>query len=269
MPKFIISFIALVWALGGSTVAHAEMLKNAGFTGTAILTNSDAPIAGETVRLSMPVYNESKGIITGVVRLYEGDKKLAEKSITLRVGEFSGVSFEWKAITGLHTFKLRFEDTMIQYPKEPKEIVVLEQREASALLRTQGAASEDGALFKEYPVVSESQNSPTSGGIDAYRQDFLTSAENKISAIRKDISESVRENEEYKARLTELRSSLPRADGSLLTPLQYLYAWALGAIAYILSNKYLFYGVSALLVFLLLRFLIRRLHHHRHPYAHK
>ncbi len=264
MKRFFIFTAFILTMLSLSLTVNAEVLKNAGFAGNTILIQNSTPTAGETVRLSMPLYNESKGIISGTVRLYQDENKIAEKTVSLKTGEFSGVSFEWKAVSGTHNFKLRFEDTQIQNPKSSKEIVILEKREALLTVNVQGGDSE-GALFKEYPIVSEVQQTPDNSGIDSYRQDILSSAENKINSIKKDIGESIKANEEYEERLSELRSSLPRADGSLLTPVEYLYAWFLGALAFVLSNTYLFYGVSVLIIFLLLRFIIRRFtHHHRH-----
>lgn len=259
MKKIVFTFIFFASILLGAGSVYAETIKNAGFTGNEILVSNETPVVGESIRLSMPVYNESKGSIAGTVRLYENDKKLAEKAVVLKIGEFAGVSFEWKAIPGSHTFKLGFEDTTIQLPKTEKEVVVLSKREAAATVYTQGS-SNNGSLLKEYSVETEDQTKINTTGIDGYRQDFLVDAEAKIKLIRRDISESVKQNEQYEARLNELRDSLPRADGSLLTPLQYVYAWALGAIAYILSNAYLFYGIGALLLFLILRFIIQKFH---------
>ncbi len=256
--KFVLASFLVIFA----NLSFAETLSNAGLTGDKILVSNDSPVSGEMVRISMPFYNESGGLISGVARLYNNDKKIAEKAFSLKVGEFSGFSLEWNASPGINNFVLKLEDTYITLPKKPKELVVLKNREARTTIYTQGGVKEDN-LFKEYTVSSENQVVPESGsGIDAYRQDFLIDAEKKIIDIRKDITESVKQNQQYEKRLQELRSSLPRSDGSLLTPVQYIYAWILGAIAYILSNAYLFYGVCLLFVFIILRFIIRKIHRH-------
>ncbi len=264
MKKFLTKvLIFLSVFLLQSSVTFAETLKNAGFTGDTILVSNAFPNIGENVRMSMPIYNESSGILTANVRLYQNDKKIGEKAITVKVGEFTGFTYEWKATPGTSNFVVKLEDTMIQKPKAAKEIVVLENRVASITIHPQGSV-DDTSILKEYEVSSEDQASLETNGIDSFRQDFLLDAETKIMDIRKDISESVKQNTEYEKRLNELKNSLPRADGSLMTPMQYVYAWFLGAIAYILSNAYLFYGVSALLAFLVLRFIIRKLHHPKH-----
>lgn len=256
--KFLfICFIAL-----SSNFTFAETLSNAGLTGDKILVSNESPVAREMVRISMPFYNESGGLISGVARLYNNDKKIAEKTFSLKVGEFSGFSLEWNAVPGINNFVLKLEDTFITLPKKEKTIVVLKNREARTTIYTQGSVKEE-TIFKEYAVESETQVVPQSGsGIDAYRQDFLIDAEKKITDIRKDITESVKQNQQYEKRLQELRSALPRSDGSLLTPVQYLYAWVLGAVAYILSNAYLFYGICGLIILLILRFIIRKIHRH-------
>jgi hypothetical protein len=262
--------IFIVGILFVQTNVYAEMVKNSGFTSSSILVTNDTPIVGETVRLSIPIYNETKGVVSATVRLYENDKKIAEKTIVLKTGEFSGFSTEWKAVSGDHNFEIKLEDTFLQLPKSTKNIVVLENRYAKVLVKTQGSdnnqAQDESGLLKEYTVVSEEQKSPMESGIDSYRQDFLYDAEIKINSIRQDISESVKQNTEYEKRLNELRDTLPRADGSLLTPIQYVYAWTLGALAYVLSNAYMFYGLIALVLFLVLRFIIRRVRrrHHLH-----
>lgn len=265
------SIFVIALFISVTNFANAEIIKNAGFTNSQILVSNNAPNVSDIVRMSMPIYNESGGTLYGVVRLYQDDQKISEKSVVLKVGEFGGFSFEWKAVAGLHNFSLKLEDTFIQLPKQNKTIAVFENRLSEISIRTQGTATNNpetsnksGELFKEYTVSSESQISPTETGIDSYRQDFLYGAEEKINSIKQDINESVKQNTEYEKRLNNLKDSLPRADGSLLTPLQYLYAWFLGAVAYILANAYLFYGLLILFVFLILRFIVRKFHH-RHP----
>lgn len=266
--KFLLkSIFVIALFLSMANFVFAEMVKNAGFTSNTILVSNSAPNAGDIVRMSMPIYNESGGTLYGNVRIYQDGQKLSEKSIVLKVGEFGGFSFEWKAVAGVHDFDLKLEDTSIQLPKQNKTIVVLDNRLSEITIRTQGsspAITTDGELFKEYNIGSEAQASPTDTGIDSYRQDFLYEAEVKINSIKQDINESVKQNTEYEKRLNNLKDSLPRADGSLLTPLQYVYAWFLSAVAYILANVYLFYGVVALLVLLILRFFIRKFRRRHH-----
>ncbi len=265
--KFLLkSIFVFVFFVSTANVAFAEVIKNAGFTSATIIVSNSAPNVSDLVRMSMPIYNESGGTLYGIVRFYEDDKKISEKSIVLKTSEFGGFSYEWKALPGYHNFVLKLEDTFVQMPKQNKNIAVLENRLSEISVRTQGSAvspevSSGGELFKEYDVSSESQALPADSGIDAYRQDFLYGAEVKINSIKQDINESVKQNAEYEKRLNNLKDSLPRADGSLLTPVQYLYAWFLGAVAYILANAYLFYGVLVLVLFLILRFIVRKFQH--------
>ncbi len=253
---FGIFFLTLIFA----NFTSAQTLKNAGFTGREIIVSNNVPLVGEMVRMSMPIYNESGGVLTGVVRLYKNDKILGEKAVTLKVGEFGGFSNEWKAEPGVHEFTLKLEDTFIQKPKMTKELVVLDKREAVLVVRTQGLNDQNSeSLLKEYPIESEDQVIDGDTGIDAYRKDFLHSTEEKINYLKQDIAESIKQNEEYEKRLNNLKESLPRSDGSLLTPVQYLYAWGLGALTFILSNAYAFYGTIILIIFLLLRYIVRKI----------
>lgn len=261
---FILFFFFIVFGVNAAT------LTNAGFASDSILVTNSSPDLGESIKLSIPLYNESGGIINGSVILYEKDKKIEEKIIILKNGEFSGVSFTWKATPGIHNFVFKFEDTTIQLPKKTKEMIILENRESKINVYTQGGiqnpevVEKDNSLFKQYVVDNENQATIETTGIDGYRQDFLTEAEIKLQSIRKDINQSISQNKEYEQRLSELRDALPRADGSLMTPVQYIYAWMLGAVAYILSNMYLFYGIIAFFIFIILRFIIRRFRRNHH-----
>ncbi|OGI77094.1 hypothetical protein A3C57_02735 [Candidatus Nomurabacteria bacterium RIFCSPHIGHO2_02_FULL_33_12] len=261
-------FIFALFFIG--VVSHAAMLTNAGFTSDEIIVSNSTPESGLTVKLSIPIYNESDGVLSGIVRLYVDDKKISEKSFILKPGEFDGATFPWIAIKGNHDFLFKFEETMIQYPKKPKEIVVLYNREAKISIFTQfkvgeedKIVSKEDAILKEYEVVGtiDTKTNTESIGIDSYRKDFLYDIEQKVGIIKKDISESVKSNQEYEERLIDLRKSVPGSDGQLLTPLQYLYAWILGAVAYILSNMYIFYGLIALILFILIRFIAHKVRH--------
>jgi hypothetical protein len=257
----------------GSTL-HAAMLTNAGFTSDKIIVSNSTPESGATVKLSIPIYNESDGTLSGIVRLYVNGKEIAEKSFIIKSGEFNGLTFPWFVVKGNHDFVFKFEETIIQYPKRPKEIVILSNREAQISIFTQAKIGDedvivslDDAILKEYEVPDSNTNigadsQPVGSiGIDSYRKDFLYEIEQKVGIIKKDISESVKSNQEYEERLTGLRSSVPGSDGHLLTPIQYLYAWFLGAVAYVLSNMYIFYGLIALILFILIRFIAGKVHH--------
>src|SRR3989344_5998932 len=218
-------FIFALFFIG--VVSHAAMLTNAGFTSDEIIVSNSTHESGLTVKLSIP-------------------------------------------IKGNHDFLFKFEETMIQYPKKPKEIVVLYNREAKISIFTQfkvgeedKIVSKEDAILKEYEVVGtiDTKTNTESIGIDSYRKDFLYDIEQKVGIIKKDISESVKSNQEYEERLIDLRKSVPGSDGQLLTPLQYLYAWILGAVAYILSNMYIFYGLIALILFILIRFIAHKVRH--------
>lgn len=251
----------------------AADVTNAGFTGDTILVSNNTPVVGETVRLSIPLYNESTGTIYGTVRLYEKDKMISEKSVILKSKEFASVTFPWVATTGSHSFKFLFEDTTIQYPKKTKEVIVLQNREANIVITTKSSTddktpitNDENTILKEYTVPDDSGVEIKNDSLDSYRQDFLYDIERKIQIIKNDISNNIKSNEEYEKRLSDLRASTPRKEGSLLTPLQYLYAWLLGAAVYIMGNMYLFYGIIALVLFLLIRTIIKRARHRGAPY---
>lgn len=264
----LVSSIFLATILFASFGVSAETLANAGFTGNTILVSNDAPITGDTVRLSIPLYNESTGTIYGTVRLYEKDKMISEKSVVLKSKEFTGVTFPWIATFGNHSFKFLFEDTTILYPKKTKEVIVLQNREANIVITTQNNADDkipvttnENTILKEYTIPNDSGVQIKNDTLDSYRQDFLYDIEHKIQIIKNDISNNIKSNAEYEKRLSDLRASTPRKEGSLLTPLQYLYAWLLGAAVYIMGNIYLFYGIIAFILFLLIRGIIKRARH--------
>jgi hypothetical protein len=254
-------FLLLAFTFSGSV--YGAIITNAGFGSESILISSSTPVNGETIHLSIPLYNQSGGTLSGVVRFYQDDKKINEHNITVKNNEFGGVNFDLKVTSGNHNLVIKLEDTTITKPKTAKEIVVLKNRELNTIIHVQdkdGISPVSDGILKEYPVQNETQVIDTSSGIDSYRQDFLNSAEIKMGTIKQDIKENVKQNEQYEARLNELRKSLPRSDGSLLTPLQYLYAWGLAAISYILANVYLFYGLVFLVVFLIIRFIFKKFH---------
>jgi hypothetical protein len=259
--KFIFTFVIL-FALN-MQFAFAATLSNAGFTGDKVLVSKTTPVIGESVRLSMPLYNESGGTLSGAVVIYLNDTtKLAEQKITLRNTEFSGSSFEWKPKeSGKFTITFKFENTTLEIPKKPKEVVVLENRTAKTDITVLGESGEkvvtENGLLKEYETNVPASKNP-SDGFDAYRASILEDIQSKTTTIKKDIRDTLKQNQEYEARLTELKGSLPKANGNLLTPVQYLYAWILGIVAYTIANPILFYGLGLLIVIILIRFIARK-----------
>ena len=241
----------------------ADTLTNAGFTSDKVLVSKITPIVGESIRLSMPLYNESGGTLSGTVFIYLNDDiKLAEQKITLRNTEFSGSSFEWKPKeSGKFTITFKFENTTLEIPKKPKQVVVLQNRIAKAEITVLSESGEkvvtENGLLKEYETNVPANTNP-SDGLDAYRASILEDIQSKTTSIKKDIRDTLKQNQEYEARLTELKSSLPKANGNLLTPVQYLYAWVLGIVAYTISNPILFYGLILVILFIFIRFVSRK-----------
>ncbi len=261
---FKIIFITLSVFYSGNVLGL--VLTNAGFSSQSLLISNTTPNAGDTIRISVPIYNQSNGVLFGNVRFYVDNQKVNEKTINVKQNEFSGVNFDLKTTKGSHNLQVKLEDTTIQEPKSTKNIVVLKNRELSSIIYVQGVKDEipvkEDGILKEYAVTNEDQTIEENTSIDSYRQDFLNSAQIKMESIKRDIKENVKQNEQYEARLNELRETVPRTDGTLLTPVQYVYAWLLSAVSYILGNIYLFYFLIGLIIFIIIRFIFKKIHHH-------
>lgn len=260
--KFI--FLALILLFSNSV--FGAVLTSSGFSSSSLLISNTTPNSGETIKVSAPVYNQSTGVIYGNVRFYVDGQKINEKPITIKQNEFSGVNFDFKVTKGSHNLQVKLEDTFIQEPKSSKVVTILKNRELSSIINVQGVKDEtpftEDGILKEYTLVNETQKVEQNTTIDSYRQDFLSSSQIKIENIRKDIKQNIETNKQYEARLNELRETVPRSDGTLLTPLQYVYAWILSAVSYILGNVYLFYSLIGLIIFIIIRFIFKRFHHH-------
>lgn len=259
---FKIAFLTICFLYSANV--FGAILNNAGFSSESLLISNTAPNNGETIHVSAPVYNQSNGVLTGAIRFYVDGKKVNEKIITVKSNEFAGANFDLKTTKGSHNLQIKLEDTFIQEPKSTKNIVVLKNRELSSIIHVQGVKEEipvkEDGLLKEYTVTDENQTVEQNTGIDSYRQDFLNSAQIKMENIKKDIKENIKQNEQYETRLNELRETVPRTDGTLLTPLQYVYAWLLSAVSYILGNIYLFYFLICLILFIIIRFIFKKFH---------
>lgn len=265
-------------------IAGAETVPNAGFGVNGIILSDTTPVMGESIKVGMPLFNQTDGVLTGSVQFIDNNVVREVKKFALVAGQFSGVTFVWSATTGKHNLVLRLDNTTLKLPKKVSELVVLDNREA--LLRVDVASSanasnsndvvpaglvgptqQDDSPIRSYNIDSEKQDIITAPivGIDAYRSDFLGTVEASIAKIKKDITENLHQNQIYQKKLADLRTSMPRSGSGLLTPLQYLYVWFLGAAAFVTGNPFMFYGLGGFIIFLILRFIIRKLfRHHRH-----
>lgn len=243
-----------------------ETYKNVGFTSNEILVSNLAPILGENVRVSMPIYNETKDTLNGVVNLYINEEKKLEKPISVKSGQYSGVSYEWKAEYGKYEFVFKLEDTSLVPTKGASSIAILENREAKATIQTQGSKNIiniETDILRDYEDVKLTTDTDvSSSSIDKYRTELVENTKNKISFLKQDINESIKQNLEYERRLDDLKKSVPKNNATLLTPVQYFYVWFLNAVAFVASNKYFFYVFLGLLFFIIFRVILRRFTRH-------
>src|SRR3989344_9131091 len=132
---------ALLWLPSISLAAETQ----AGFPTQAIWVSKSAAVAGETLVVSVVVYNGNTSMLKGTLVFTDDDARIGVRVLELTAGESQIQSIEWKPEAGEHRLAARIEgtsDTLSQTETPSITVIVAEPPPPSAAERAASQAAE-------------------------------------------------------------------------------------------------------------------------------
>lgn len=287
MKKFIITLICfIVCVIPG--FAHAEQI---GFPEKSIWYSSEEFKVGENVTIYTLVVNGEQLALSGTVRFYDRDVILGEKKVTLEKNDAQVVGLAWKVTEGEHQFSAQFLQATLtesdgkkvtvvpSSPETDKDTVYVKKTvavkdvnsENSSALAAQATLNKDlivGEVSKatdylkdKTPDNVEAKVSATTANIESLRETW----EENFTQKRKDEQASLDAlNVYYEERLKAKEEADPdnyvkqsyvdsSGENILKKPMHYVLIFFYSLIAFIVGNALIFYGLSVLVLFLIIR----------------
>ncbi|OGI68916.1 hypothetical protein A3A05_01485 [Candidatus Nomurabacteria bacterium RIFCSPLOWO2_01_FULL_41_12] len=272
MKKF---YITLLLALSLLPVCRIyAQATNAGFVPGNIWYSIDPFEEGDRVKIYTVLFNPDQREFSGTVIFFDKATFLGKKEFAVGSRGVKDISIDWTATVGDHTIFAKIENAKFLISTGKYEEVYLfgNQTEESKrnvskkIIPKTPAATDNGS--KEGILEASSKSIENLGKlIEGKTPDIvgksIISTSNTIESFRENIGNfSENSKEEIKKELAEIKSEKTGSENAgsankLEKPFKYVKLFLLSLVSFIFNNKFVFYGLSVLIAFFLLRYIWR------------
>ena len=256
--------LGLMW--GGAFYAWAEgETENIGFIPDNIWFSKDPPTEGDTVKIYTLVFNNGKNALFGTVEFYDKNVILGKKEFLSPAGGIKDVSVNWEVMAGDHTLSAKILNPNFILSDGKKKPAQLKQNDTGERLvfvpkKIFPSSTADGGKAGLTETISEKLDEvgEAVSGFPVVKN---------IESIRINESERLVENKKnLQDNLTAEKNSPDKAElskgkkneVSIQRPLKYVKLFFLKLFHFVFSHPVVFYGLLILIIFLILRFIWRR-----------
>lgn len=234
---------------------------NTGFVSANIWYSKDPFAEGDKIKIYTLIFNPDTRQLSGTVDFFDNTVLLGKKDFTVAANATNVVSINWTVTAGDHTIFGQIENAKFLLSDGNYETVSLAENQTQKSSRTvskkitsnAGTNSTSPSVADIGKIIEEKTPSfitePLVSAVNAL-EEFRTNT-NIVSDNKK-----VEVQNEIKAlnnTVTTPKEAVPQ--NSVLQPFKYVELFFLSIFSFILSNKILFYGVLAIIVFYILRFI--------------
>ena len=290
IPKRVEIIILLILCLLPLYSAGAQT-SNAGFIPENIWYSIDNFQEGDKVKIYTVVFNPDSRELSGTVVFFDNNVFFIKKDFVVMANSVKDVSVDWIATSGNHSVFAKIENAKFLISPGKYEEVYLAENETSknsrfiskkpiiptptvtnadntsnpnlninSIVDTAGTIGQDsvksiGKIIEDNtPDFISTPVTLTTNAVETFRQDTATTLKNQKTIVQKDIDKL---NVDDKANLKKTGSTLTTDD--FTKPLKFTELFALALFSNIFDNKFIFYTLLILFVFLVLYYIFRRI----------
>lgn len=274
MKKYFI-FIFVALSIISPFPIFASDAENSGFIPGQIWYSKDVLVEGDTVNIHTAVWNGGKSSISVKVEFYDKNVILGSRDITLTPSELKDVFVPWKVTVGDHVISAKIISSQ-QTVSGVKEKIILSRNSTSndkqfvpvviknekgepikETNKIQTQLENTGAKITE--ILPESVNDSISNSFTVV-EGFREKSSVDLAQIRDDTKKELEiiKNTEEKPILDKMTEKTNIVDATK-EPVTYIKLFLFTILTLIFTNKILFYGLLILIIFLVLRFIYRRI----------
>ena len=257
---------------------------NSGFLDNTIWYSKDNFIEGDTIEIHTAVWNGEASVLEGKVDFMDANTIIGTRSISVPANSLADVSISWKVTAGDHTIKTLIRDTNLKVNGKITPIkftdneqslpkISISKKIANAKAIDDGLADNVSEKVKEN--LPEQIAEPVSEGIN-FIDDFRVNTNDKISSLLvntnkrleeynntvqpEDKSTSTSTKENTKSTTTkQAEKEAPKPLSGTEKPIAYVELFLLTVASFIFKNSIVFYLLCLFIVFIILRFIYRKI----------
>lgn len=252
-----------------------------GFVKDSVWLSNDAPNEGDTVTISTLVVNGDQSTLTAKVQFYDSELLLSEKSVSVDKGDAKIVTTSWKVTAGSHALHAALKDATLVSTSGKKTSVTLSDAQSAnqnlfVKTSTPTSLTEQNKVDAKVNEVASKVESVVPEAV----KDTFASTGTSVEGLREtwELSLTDKQNQE-KAKLAEMdkveqerlkakadpdpanyvaNNYVDSAGGNVLQkPFSYILIFLYSLFLFIVGNQFVFYGVIALVVFVIVRSIFR------------
>jgi hypothetical protein len=241
---------------------------NTGFVSANIWYSKDPLEEGDKVKIYTFIFNPDTRELSGTVIFFDKTVLLGKKDFVIPARGAEDVSIDWTVTAGDHTIFGKIENAKFLVSKGTYQEVYLPENETeksslsiskkiitkttntkndttgTSVSDIKNIIEEKTPDFITKPIIS------TTNVLEEFRQDTTISSENKKKEIKKEID--VLNN-------TKNTVNSKKEVSPLLKPFKYVEVFFLSIFVLILGNKVIFYGLIVIVIFFILRFILKKI----------
>ncbi len=275
MKKYFLFLLIISSAILAFPVC-ATTLVNSGFIPGQIWYSKATLVEGDTVNIHTAIWNGEKNSLSAKVEFYDKNVILGSRDVVLAPSELKDISVAWKITAGDHVISAKIISSLATV-SGVKEKIVLDRTTTSddrqfvsvnvknnpvvekfsgdsALLQKQvdKTNSEINSIVPEKVSTSVTNDFNI---VDDFRDKTLT----EVTAIKNDTQNKIDQINSEKETVTETPKENVSLSDATEKPIAYIKLFLFSVFAFILGSKIIFYGLSILIVFLIIRFIYRKI----------
>ncbi len=264
-------------------------ISNAGFIPGNIWYSKDPFEEGDKIKIYTLIYNPDSRQFSGTVFFFDKTTFLGNKSFVVPGKSLQDVSIDWTATSGDHlifgqiqgakflTTNNTYQDASLSEIKTseskrsvPKKIIPTPTETNTNPPNTSTdsniVSSISNTIKENTPEVVSSTISTTTNAVESFRQDMGTLTENKKEVVQNEIKNLENKKttpvssttKKDPAKSTIVEGTSPSSQGIFLKPFKYTELFALSLFSGVFNNKFIFYGLIVIIIFFIVRFIVRR-----------
>jgi hypothetical protein len=258
--------------------AFANVATNTGFIPGQIWYSKEPLVEGDTVDIYTAVWNSDINPLSIKVEFYDKNTILGARDVIVASMQLKDVYISWKIISGEHVISAKIISSSIIASGKKENITVgnnitLEDKQfVPVTIKTsdgkqttasdiiQNGIDQVGSKISDILPVSVSESISNSlGTVDEFRDsNFIKVNAAKVATQKELDSLNPNSTNDSKSQVSSKTTSKPLEDATQ-KPIAYIKLFILSVLSFILGNKIAFYGLSAIIVFLILRAIYRKI----------
>lgn len=263
-------------------MVYAEVPVTTGFIPGQIWYSKEPLVEGDTVKVYTAIWNGDDNSLSAKVTFYDKNVVLGTRDIVVPSLQMQDVSVSWQVTSGDHAISAKIISSSISTSTQKEQVTLVRNSTAEdrqfikVVLKTSDgtpasssdivSSQIDNVASTVNNVIPESISTPVSKNLGIL-DDFRNTTYSKIDTLKKDTQKEIDafnikssvETNNTKAKTLSDNSKEASALSQLDKPLAYVKIFFLYIFSFIFGNKIIFYGLIIFIVFIVGRYLYRKI----------